>query len=87
MTTVQHCIPTFASECLSRGLISEDEEALTHTNNSNAEKAGYLVACVRDSIRNESANFDEFVEVLKSIKYLEGALNKLLERHSKWSYC
>ena len=83
VTTVQHCISLVASDCLARGLISEDVEAYIHTNNPDSEKSSRLIACVCESIRNERANFSAFVEVLKADRYLEGALNELLETYSK----
>lgn len=82
-TAIQDCVSSFTSICLSKGLISEDVEDYTFTNNSDLEKARRLLNCVRRRIKSDSSKFDTLVEVLQADRCFEATVNVLLEKHGK----
>ncbi len=84
VTLLRNCIPTFATECLTRGLISEDVDEITSTDNTDSEKAKRLLRCVRDRIRNEPSLFYTLIDVLKGYDFLEGEARILEDKYSEW---
>ena len=82
--TLQHCVSSATTACYSKGLISEDVQCDTLTNQSDYDnKARQLVSCVSTSIKNEAAKFDVFVEVLQADRYTEDIGKQLLDKRSK----
>jgi hypothetical protein len=86
VTGVQHCIGVFTSQCLSKGLISEEDEKFTFTPHDATEKARKLVSSIRDGIRTDPNRFQTLVDVIKGISYLDGQVETLQRRHSKNQY-
>ncbi len=84
VSAIQQCISTVTSRCFSKSLISEDVVDYIHTNNPDSDKASRIVTCVRRSIKNEVTKFHEFVEVLQAERYLDSAVNQLLEKYNEW---
>lgn len=82
ITAIQHCIPRFTAECLSRGLISEDVEGFMQTDRTDSEKASKLVKNIRDGIKNDPSRYDTFIDVLKEFSHLEGELTVLQDKFS-----